>query len=187
MSVALEAGESRVSPAVPGSPVISAMTDAHHAAIHEILTSRSVIDGTMRVPYASFHQTGDRLAPRPGIHHLVALVDDRAVGFAELITYPDQPRHRHVAEVNLVAVHPDWSGKGIGSGLMTSVLDLADDWLNIVRLGLVVFVDNLRAIRLYEHLGFVIEGTMPAYGFGRGRYVDAHVMGRLRPADAAGG
>jgi putative acetyltransferase len=163
------------------SPVVRALTDGDHAAIHEILTSGSVIDGTLRVPHAALHETGDRLGPRPGIHHLVAEIDGRAVGFAELITFPDQPRHRHVGEINLVAVHPSWSGQGVGRALMRSVLELADDWLNIVRLGLIAFVDNTHAIGWYERLGFAIEGTMPAYGFTRGQYVDAHVMGRIRP------
>ena len=57
----------------------------------------------------------------------------------------------------------------------------SDDWLNVRRLGLVVFADNDRAIRLYETLGFQREGVMRELGFKRGTYVDAVVMGRLRP------
>ena len=117
----------------------------------------------------------------PGVHQLIAEVDGEVAGFIELVTYPDEPRHRHVGEINLVATHERFSGQGIGRALMTSVIELADDWLNIVRLGLTVFVDNPRAIELYERLGFEIEGTLRGYGFKRGELVDAHVMSRLRP------
>jgi L-phenylalanine/L-methionine N-acetyltransferase len=165
------------------SPVVRSMTERDHAAIHEILTSPSVIDGTMRVPHAAVHETVDRLTPRLGTHHLVADVDGRAVGLAELITFPSEPRHRHVGELNLIATHPRWGRQGVGRALMTAVLELADDWFNIHRLGLVVFVDNTHAIELYQRLGFVIEGTMLAYGFKRGNFLDAHVMARVRGRD----
>ena len=61
------------------------------------------------------------------------------------------------------------------------MIDLADNWLNLRRLGLIVFADNEQAIGLYERLGFQHEGVMRDFGFKRGAYVDAVVMGRLRP------
>jgi putative acetyltransferase len=64
--------------------------------------------------------------------------------------------------------------------LMNAVIELADDWLDLRRLGLIVFVDNTHAIELYRRLGFVIEGTLRGYAFKRGALVDAHVMARLR-------
>jgi putative acetyltransferase len=156
------------------------VTEHDHPAIHEILTSRSVIEGTMRVPHAALQSTAERLAPRLGTHHLVADFDGRAVGLAELITYPGEPRHRHAGELNLVATHPDWARRGVGRMLMNAVIELADDWLDLRRLGLIVFVDNTHAIELYRRLGFVIEGTLRGYAFKRGALVDAHVMARLR-------
>jgi hypothetical protein len=45
------------------------------------------------------------------------------------------------------------------------VIDLADNWLNLRRLGLTVFADNPRAIGLYESLGFQREGVMREFGF----------------------
>jgi putative acetyltransferase len=58
------------------------------------------------------------------------------------------------------------------------VIELADDWLDLQRLGLIVFVDNTHAIELYQRLGFEIEGTMRDYVYKRGQFIDAHVMGR---------
>jgi putative acetyltransferase len=159
--------------------VIRHVNERDHEAVHEILTSPQVVSGSMRVPFAPPQQTRERLTPARGIYQLVAEADGRVVGFGELITYPDEPRHRHAGEINMVATHPDWTRKGVGRALLEALIDLADNWLNLARLGLFVFTDNTHAIKLYERLGFVIEGTMPRVGFGAGAWMDAYMMGRL--------
>ena len=80
----------------------------------------------------------------------------------------------------MVCTHPDYGGQGVGRALTEAVIDLADNWLNLRRLGLIVFADNPRAIGLYESLGFQHEGVMREFGFKRGEFLDAVVMGRLR-------
>lgn len=166
---------------------IRALAEEDHDAIHEILSSPTVIEGTMRVPHTAGRRTAERLAPRSGTIHLVADIDRCAVGVLELVTWPDEPRHRHVGEINLVAVHPDWAGRGAGRALMQAAIELADDWLNLRRLSLVVFVDNVVALAMYRSLGFVVEGTMVEYGFRRGDYIDAHVMARLNGTKSSTG
>jgi L-phenylalanine/L-methionine N-acetyltransferase len=160
--------------------VIRPVSEQDHEAIHEILTGPHVVGGSMRVPLAPLQQTRERVTPGRGTYQLVAETEDRVVGFGELITYPDEPRHRHVGEINMVATHADWIRKGVGRALTEAMIDLADNWLNLARLSLIVFTDNAAAIRLYERLGFAIEGTMPRMGFGAGAWMDAHIMGRLR-------
>jgi putative acetyltransferase len=169
------------------APKVRALAEQDHHAIHEILISRSVIEGTMRLPHAAARETTERLAPRSGTVHLVADIDGCPVGVLELVTWPDEPRHRHVGEINLVAVHPNWVGRGAGRALIDAALELADDWLNLRRLSLVVFVDNSVAVEMYRRLGFVVEGTMVEYGFKRGKYIDAHVMARLNGAKPSSG
>ena len=65
-------------------------------------------------------------------------------------------------------------------GWMAAMVDLADNWLQLSRLGLIVWTNNSGAIALYERFGFAVEGTMPRYVFLDGGYVDAHIMGRIR-------
>jgi putative acetyltransferase len=74
-----------------------------------------------------------------------------------------------------------WQGKGVGSALLGAIVDLADNWLNVFRLELTVYVDNERAIALYRKFGFETEGTHKAYALRAGQYVDALFMARIRP------
>jgi len=147
-------------------------------AVHKIFLSEKVIWGTMRLPYDSFENTQRRLESGKGTIRLVAELLGEVVGFAELITYPNLPRHRHVGEINLIAVRDDQHGKGIGRALMQAVVNLAEQWLQITKLNLLVWEDNEKAIQLYQQFGFVVEGTITEYAFRQGEYVNAHVMGR---------
>ena len=79
-----------------------------------------------------------------------------------------------------MAVPSAWQGKGVGKALMGAICEVADGWLNVIRLELTVYTDNERAIALYRKFGFVIEGTHKAYALRAGRYVDALAMARIR-------
>ena len=79
-----------------------------------------------------------------------------------------------------MAVRDDWQGKGVGTALMEAALDLADNWLNLTRIELEVYIDNTAGIALYKKFGFEIEGTHRGYAFREGRYVDAYSMARVK-------
>lgn len=79
-----------------------------------------------------------------------------------------------------MAVRDDWQGKGVGTALMRAAVDLADRWLNLMRLELEVYTDGEAAIRLYRKFGFSIEGTLIGFACRDGQYVDACLMARLR-------
>src|SRR3712207_2861762 len=101
---------------------IRSVEERDQEAIHGILTSPHVLAGSMRMPLAPLAVTRDRLAPRSGSYQLVAESGARVAGFAELITQPDEGRYRHVGEINLVAVHADFLGRGIGRALTEAML-----------------------------------------------------------------
>jgi len=78
----------------------------------------------------------------------------------------------HVLTDLTVAVDPDWQGRGVGSALFRVLIDTARTLTPPVgRIELWTGANNLGAQRLYERLGFKIEGRM----VGRGRYPDGHV------------
>lgn len=163
------------------NPAIRAVAEPDHEAIHHILTSPHVIAGTMRVPFAGLHETKQRLSPRLGTHQIVAeSAGEGVIGFGELVAEPEHPRHGHVGDLNLVATRADSVGQGVGRMLTEALIDLAENWLNLSRISLIVFSDNQPAIHLYESLGFEVEGTMRRFGYGNGAWMDAIMMGRLR-------
>jgi L-phenylalanine/L-methionine N-acetyltransferase len=86
---------------------------------------------------------------------------------------------RHVGTIG-IAVHDDWQGRGVGTALMEAALNLADNWLNLTRMELRVYVDNPAAMALYKRFGFEIEGTHRRLAFRNGEYVDAYSMARIR-------
>jgi putative acetyltransferase len=70
--------------------------------------------------------------------------------------------------------------KGLVQLSCKEAVNLADKWLNLIRLELEVYTDNEPAIRLYKKFGFIIEGTLAQYSFRDGQFVDSHLMARLR-------
>ena len=90
------------------------------------------------------------------------------------------PRSRHSGSIGMM-VHRDYQNQGVGSALMEALLDMADNWLMLVRVELEVFTDNERAIHLYEKYGFEKEGIRRMAAIRQGRYVDDFIMARLRP------
>ena len=79
-----------------------------------------------------------------------------------------------------IGVHDAWTGRGIGTALLATLLETADDWLGLRRIELMVYADNAHAIALYERFGFAREGLMRCHSFRAGRYVDTLAMARLR-------
>jgi putative acetyltransferase len=150
-----------------------------YEALHCLFSDPRVISGTLQLPMPSAEMWRQRLSESPeGTFSLVACVDEEVVGEISLLTTPTRWRMRHVASIGM-AVRDDWQGKGVGTVLMQAVLDLADNWLNLTRIELRVYVDNAPAIALYEKFGFEIEGTHRRFAFRHGKYVDSYSMARV--------
>lgn len=112
----------------------------------------------------------------PNDHVLVAETEGRVVGIIGLHV-PPNPRLNHSALLG-ISIHPEFQGQGIGRRLMDAALDLADNWLMLVRVELSVFTDNAGAIRLYESMGFEIEGLKRYAAKRHGRYDNEYLMAR---------
>lgn len=113
-------------------------------------------------------------------HMLVAEIEEngqkKVVGNVGLNIYPNF-RMRHSANLGIL-VHADYQGKGIGTALLGKILDLADNWLMLVRVELTVFTDNERAINLYKSMGFEIEGVKKYAAIRNGQFADEYLMAR---------
>lgn len=110
-------------------------------------------------------------------HVLVAELDGRVVGYANLSVRDG--KRRHSAWLG-IAVHDEFAGRGAGVALMKALLDLADQWIGLVRVDLEANADNERAIAMYRRFGFVEEGRQKKAYFTDGQYVDNVIMARVR-------
>ena len=79
-----------------------------------------------------------------------------------------------------LGVHDGFTGRGIGTAILTALLDLADNLHGLKRLELEVYADNDTAHRLYLRHGFEVEGRRVKAALTDGRYVDTVTMARLR-------
>ena len=84
------------------------------------------------------------------------------------------PRLRHAAGVYIGVLRGYW-GRGVGSALLAEALAWAPS-VGISRLELFVMKDNVRAIALYELLGFRVEGARRRAYIINGRPVDDLLM-----------
>jgi putative acetyltransferase len=149
------------------------------SAIYEMFTSPKVYEGTLQLPYPSREYWRRRIAENDSCYNLVAVSGEHLIGMFSVDTFPHRPRRRHVGIIG-ISVSEAWQGKGVGKVLMQAGIDLADNWLNLMRLELEVYADNESAIRLYERFGFEREGVLRQHAFRNGQYVDSIMMARLR-------
>ena len=146
--------------------------------IHELFACPGVVRNTLQLPYVSLDKRKAQLQNSGADNYaLVAELDGKVVGSIDI----SRKRNRlaHVASIGM-AVHDDYQNIGIGTALMKAALDLTDNWLNIRRVELDVYTDNLPAVHLYKKFGFVREGVRKRLAFREGEYVDAYHMARLR-------
>jgi [ribosomal protein S18]-alanine N-acetyltransferase len=91
---------------------------------------------------------------------LVAIADAAVVGFAVVsavtIVYPVE------AELESIAVSPEWHRHGVGRALMQGVLGWGQS-VGAAEMRLEVRVGNLAAQNLYEESGFQSSGMRPKY------------------------
>lgn len=108
-----------------------------------------------------------------GHPQFVAVTDDGVVGWCDIRRH-DRPSHAHRGTLGM-GIIPGYRDKGLGTRLISATLDAARE-LGLHRIELDVHADNLRAIALYEKVGFVHEGIARDAVKIDGRFIDAIQM-----------
>lgn len=106
---------------------------------------------------------------------LVAEDDGEPLGYVALHQPIPLPSHRHVLEINGLAVDPRHQGRGAGRLLVEEAKREARR-RGARKLSLRVLAPNRSARRLYEGCGFVVEGTLRAEFMLEGDDVDDVLM-----------
>ena len=91
--------------------------------------------------------------------HVVAVASDQLMGWCDIARLPCEGM-RHVGRLGM-GVRKDHRAQGVGRQLLQQAIARAFAG-GLDRIELEVFATNDRAIRLYERLGFVLEGRKVA-------------------------
>jgi L-phenylalanine/L-methionine N-acetyltransferase len=155
-------------------------------AVNEIRRMRGVMENMLGMPSERIKKSEDFITNMDAnSHEFVAAVRDddgneKVIGCAGLQVYAS-PRLRHSGGIGIM-IHKDYQGNGAGQKLMEALIDLADNWLMLVRVELTVYTDNERAINLYKKMGFESEGIKRKAAIREGKYADEYMMARIRNA-----
>jgi len=79
----------------------------------------------------------------------------------------------------MIGEKTEWN-KGYGAESMLLLLKHGFETMNLNRIALRVYAENVRAVRSYEKAGFVLEGRMREAVYKHGKYDDVLVMSVLR-------
>ncbi|MCC5801236.1 GNAT family N-acetyltransferase [Rossellomorea vietnamensis] len=108
---------------------------------------------------------------------LVCEVNDRIAGFSRCEGKPLK-RVSHIVEFGMCVLKDFW-GHGIGKNLLKETIHWANT-NDIKKISLNVLETNEKAITLYKHHGFEVEGILKRDKLlSDGRYYDTVVMGRF--------
>ncbi len=152
-----------------------------YAGIHALRIMPGVFESILGIPSERLQKSLDYLAGLSDNDHMftaVTLEEGLVIGTGVLSVY-SMPRKRHSGCLGLM-VHRDYQQMGVGTALMNAIINLADNWLKLIRLELTVFTDNSSAIKLYSTFGFEQEGVRRLSAVKNGAYADEFLMARIR-------
>ncbi|WP_454840846.1 GNAT family N-acetyltransferase [Pseudomonas hormoni] len=165
---------------VPDAVVtLERFNESHIEGITALYNEPAVTRQVLQMPFQSTELWRKRLASDNEREiKLVALHQGLVIGSIGLEQF-SRIRRSHAGSFGM-GVLPGWQSKGVGSKLLATALDIADNWMNLQRVELAVYADNEAAIGLYRKFGFETEGLFRDYAVRDGRLVDTLSMARLR-------
>lgn len=137
------------------------------------LDIRSWVKGTSPgPPYTDDEDFFERVGPAD---HLLAVQDDRIVGYVRLGHPTPLPASAHVLEIRGLAVDPWARGRGLGERLVHAAIEEARR-RGAHKVSLRVLGTNPTARRLYSRCGFEVQGHLREEFLIDGELVDDFMM-----------
>ena len=106
--------------------------------------------------------------------YLVALEDDKIIGYAYAGKFRQRQGYSHCAEISLY-LRENNRGKGLGHALLTS-LENALIEQDISTLVSVIESSNTGSLKFHEKNGFIQSGFLPRIGYKFDRWLDIHLL-----------
>ncbi|MDX2399010.1 GNAT family N-acetyltransferase [Microbacterium algeriense] len=148
---------------------LDTITEIHnHAVVHTTaIWNEDAVDRADRAAWLA-----DRTAR--GYPVIVAADETGVVGYASYAQWRPHSGYRHTVE-HSVYVRGDQRGRGIGTTLMTALIERARaDGMHVMIGG--IESGNTASIALHERLGFREVGRMPQVGAKFGRWLDLSML-----------
>ncbi|HEX3050588.1 MAG TPA: GNAT family N-acetyltransferase [Aggregatilineaceae bacterium] len=152
--------------------------------LYPLLHQDEVLRNSTELPYTPEDGFRERFNNPPAtLHTLIAETGQpsgrkRIIGTAWLTQLEN--RRRHCGELTVV-VYPEYQNADVEHMLLQAALELADQWLGLHRVDVLVYADQTATIEFYGQHGFKLEATMRQYAFRNGSLQDAALLARIRP------
>ena len=170
---------------MPDSLLVRGQRGDDWESLYTLLSLADVVRNSLELPYTAEDTFRDRFGGPPANTRVLIVETSLPSGRKQIVGAAwlrvMVKRRRHTGELSLV-VHPDYAEAEVR--LLEAALDLADNWLGLRRLEVIVYADGAAEIALYERQGFQIEATMRRYAFRDGVFSDACLLARLRGGEA---
>jgi L-amino acid N-acyltransferase YncA len=155
----------------------AATNDASNIAAiyaHHVLTGTATYD--FDAPDSGFWQKKIADVQSRGWPFLVADDGDMIIGYAYATQIRDRPGYRYTCE-DSIYVHPDHVGQGLGSVLLTALIDASRD-AGFGQMVAVIGGAEPASVAVHARAGFREVGRLSNVGFKFGRYLDNVYMQR---------
>lgn len=163
----------------PCAITLQRCTEQHIEGLTALYNHPQVARQVLQMPYQSADLWRKRIVTdNERMVFLVALHQGEVIGSCSLEQFL-RVRRSHCGGIGM-GVAPTWQGQGVGTRLLSAVLEVADQWMGLQRVELTVYADNQPALALYRRHGFEVEGHLRDYALRDGVFTDACSMARLR-------
>jgi RimJ/RimL family protein N-acetyltransferase len=150
-----------------------------HRCIDVVARERKYIALTEAAPLDATAAFDKSLINGGGIQVVALDSDDQVVGWCDISQYPFEGS-RHCGRLGM-GLLPAFRGRGLGERIARDAIQRGWDF-GFERIDLDVYAANERARRLYERLGFVVEGVQRRARKIDGAYDDKVLMALFRDA-----
>ena len=158
---------------------IRAGQESDAMAVHAIY-SHHVLNGTASydVDPPSLEQIGDKVRwiLDEGWPFLVAEADGCVVGYSYATQFRDRAAYRFTCE-NSIYVHPEWTGRGIGKGLLRALVERSAQYGFRTMIAVIGGAEPA-SVQLHTSCGFAEVGRLKAVGWKKERWLDSIYMQR---------